>query len=184
MRPDDVNVADVLEPAGPKVIEIDPPSAHGVVKVCDVPFGETIVAVFMAAWFTAAATTPCVAAMPGAEGVVDVVGEGADGPCPPQPARRARIRNAPEGHARMRWILTQDTPSDHGRRARVTVSHIQTEHFRPSVRLYPGESFSTGGRMRHPHIAKGIFVALVLAGFAAPVAAQTSDEIVEKSLAA
>jgi len=38
--------------------------------------------------------------------------------------------------------------------------------------------------MRHPHIAKGIFVALVLAGFAAPVAAQTADEIVEKSLAA
>jgi len=38
--------------------------------------------------------------------------------------------------------------------------------------------------MRHRHIAKGIFVALVLAGFAAPVVAQTADEIVEKGLAA
>jgi hypothetical protein len=105
-REEDVNVADVTAPVLVNVIDIDPPSAHGIVVVRDGPSGETVIAVFIAAWFTAAPTMLCVVEVPGLEGGACVNGEGADGPCPPQPPRRPRtMRNAPEEHARIGGIL-------------------------------------------------------------------------------
>lgn len=39
-----------------KVIDMDPPSAHGNEIVLDRPSAETVIAAFSAAWLTAAAT--------------------------------------------------------------------------------------------------------------------------------
>ena len=80
MREDDVNVTDCKAPVVVIVIDIDPPSAHGKVMVRDRPSGETVIAVFIAAWLTVAATMLCVVEMPGPDGVEGINGEGADGP--------------------------------------------------------------------------------------------------------
>jgi hypothetical protein len=80
MREDDVNVPDSTAPAVVNVIDIDPPSAHGEVMVRDRPSGETVIAVFIAARLTVAATMLCVAEVPGPVGVEGINGEGADGP--------------------------------------------------------------------------------------------------------
>ena len=80
-REDDVNVPDCKPPAPLfNVIDIDPPSAHGTVMVCDRPSLEMVIAVFIAAWLTVAATMPCVVELPGPDGVEGVNLEGADGP--------------------------------------------------------------------------------------------------------
>ena len=76
MREDDVNVPDCTAPVVVvTAIDIDPPSAHGKVMVRDRPSGETVIAVFIAAWLTVAATMLCVVEVPGG-----INGEGADGP--------------------------------------------------------------------------------------------------------
>ena len=81
MREDDVNVPDCTAPVVVvNVIDIDPPSAHGKVMVRDRPSGETVIAVFIAAWLTVAATMLCVVEVPGPDGVEGINGEGADGP--------------------------------------------------------------------------------------------------------
>jgi hypothetical protein len=108
IREDDANVPDVTAPVLVNVIDIDPPSAHGKVVVRDSPSGETVIAVFIAAWLTVAATMRCVVEVAGPERVEGANGEGADGLCPPQPTRRLReMRNAPEGHARIGGILSE-----------------------------------------------------------------------------
>ena len=77
-REDVVIVPDVTKLVGlSKVIDIDPPSAHGNEIVRDWPLTKTVIVVFIAAWLTAAATMLCVVEVPGPEGVE---GEGADGP--------------------------------------------------------------------------------------------------------
>ena len=69
MREDDVNVPDCTAPVVlVTAIDIDPPSAHGKVMVRDRPSGETVIAVFIAAWLTVAATMLCVVEVPGPDG--------------------------------------------------------------------------------------------------------------------
>jgi hypothetical protein len=81
MREDDVNVPDSASPGVlVNVIDIDPPSAHGKVKVGDRAFGETVIAVLIAAWLTVAATMLSVVDAPGPEGVGGFDAEGAVGP--------------------------------------------------------------------------------------------------------
>ena len=105
-REDDVNVPDVAEPVVVNVIDVVPPSAHGEVVVRDRPSGETATAVFIAAWFTVAATTFCVVDAPEPDEVEGVDAEGADGLCPPHPARRTgTASNAAEQRARIAGIL-------------------------------------------------------------------------------
>ena len=87
MREDEVNVPDGTVPVVVvNVIDIEPPSVHGSVMVRDRPSVETVIAVFIAAWLTAAATMLWVVGVPGPRGVEGINGEGMDGPCPPQPA--------------------------------------------------------------------------------------------------
>ena len=98
VRVDDVNVLDVRTPVLVEVADIDPPLSHGTVMVRDRPSGETVIAEFIAALLTAAATILSVADALSPEGIA----EGADGPCPPHPARRPRtMRHAPDRRARM-----------------------------------------------------------------------------------
>ena len=106
MREDEVNVLDVPAPALVHVIDMDPPFGQDEVRVRDSASGETVMAVSIAARLTAAATIPCVAAMPDPEAVPGVDPEGADGPCPPHAPRRPRAStNAPNEHARIGGIL-------------------------------------------------------------------------------
>jgi hypothetical protein len=78
VREEDVNVLDCGAPSVlVKVIDIDPPSAHGKVTVRERPSGETVIAVFIAAWLTVAATMLCVVEVLGPDGIN---GEGAEGP--------------------------------------------------------------------------------------------------------
>jgi hypothetical protein len=56
MRPDVVSVPDVLGPLGLNVIDMEPPSGHGIVNVGDMPFEETIIEELTVAWVTAAVT--------------------------------------------------------------------------------------------------------------------------------
>ena len=98
IREDDENVDDVTEPVEVTVTDVEPPSAHAAVMVCDRPSGETDIAVLRVAWFTAAATIPSVAELPGPAGIA----AGAVGLWPPQPARRPRmVTNAATGQARI-----------------------------------------------------------------------------------
>ena len=80
-REDEVSAPDTAAPVVlVKVIDIDPPSAHGTVTVRDRPSWEIVIAVFIAAWLTVAATMLCAVEVPGPGGVEDVNGEGADAP--------------------------------------------------------------------------------------------------------
>ena len=81
MREDDINVPDCTAPVVlVNAIDIDPPSAHGKVTVRERPSGETVIAMFIAAWLTVAATMLCVVLVMGPDGVEGINGEGADGP--------------------------------------------------------------------------------------------------------
>ena len=81
MRVDDVNVTDRRAPVVLViVIDLEPPSAHGKVMVRERPSGETVIAVFITAWLTVAATMLCVVEVPSSDGVEGINGEGADGP--------------------------------------------------------------------------------------------------------
>ena len=81
MREDVVSVPEVPMPVGvSNVIDIDPPSAHGNEIVRDWPLVVTVMAVFIAARLTVAATMLCVVEVPDPDGVGGVNVEGADGP--------------------------------------------------------------------------------------------------------
>ena len=124
IREDEVSVPDVTRPELVTVTDVVPPSVHGTVMVRDRPSGETVIAVFIAARLTAAATMLWVVEGPGPEGI----GDGADGPWPPQPTRRPRtMRNAPEGHARIGGILPDRRCAD----------CVDQRTRKPTVRLNP-----------------------------------------------